>query len=160
MERKALESLVSLQPGDTAAIERLATLAAVDGDKDRAAALRHKKAAIDAATDQYRALISQPDLPPHAVELAHLAEKIGRRFDARAWWTLATRRDSSIESEATPALARLSQPQRPIDNAGGTLAGLLEPTGSLTAEKVVRLRPPALPMFADESRERRPRFQV
>ena len=43
-ERAALESLIALEPGDAAAVERLADLAAQDGERERLAELRRRKA--------------------------------------------------------------------------------------------------------------------
>jgi enediyne biosynthesis protein E4 len=153
-EREALESLISSGSGDTAAIERLAALAAHDGQRERAAELRCRKAAIDAATDRYRALIGRPELTPLAADLARNAEQIGRRFDARAWWTLAARRDSTIEHEAVAALARLAKVEAEIDTAGGTLADLLDPNGSLKNTKMASLHSPTIPTFFDEAQSR------
>jgi thioredoxin-like negative regulator of GroEL len=153
-ERKALEELVSLESGDSAAIERLAALAAQDGQKERAAELRRRKAAIDAATDRYRALISQPELPSHATQLARNAEQIGRRFDARAWWMLAAHRDPTIEQDAAAALARLSKPEAEIGATGGTLADLLDLCGSLKNKRIAGFQPPTTPTFSDEAQSR------
>ena len=154
VEREALEALVSLDPTDTAAIDRLAALAAQDGEQDRARELRDRKAMINAATERFRGLISQPDLSIHAVELARNAEQIGRRFDARAWWTLAARRNPSAEQEAAAALARLRKAEAEIDTTGRTLADLLDPNGSPMTEKIAGFRPPIVPTFIDEAQVR------
>jgi enediyne biosynthesis protein E4 len=150
-ERAALESLVSRERSDTAAIERLAALAELDGQKTQAAELRRRKAALDAATQRYRALIRQPDLPSHAAELARCAEEIGRRFDARAWWTLAVGRDRSIEQESTAALARLSKREAQFDAGTGTLADALDVGGSLNNDKPSGPHAPIIPRFVDEA---------
>ena len=99
-ERAALESKIALEPADSAAVERLADLAAQDGERERLAELRRRKAAIDAARVRYQALVRIPDLTTHIPELARAAEAIGRPFDAKAWWALAARRDRSIAAEA------------------------------------------------------------
>src|SRR5262245_65989726 len=61
-ERTALESKLALEPADSAAVERLADLAAQGGERERLAELRRRKAAIDAARVRYRALVGIPDL--------------------------------------------------------------------------------------------------
>ena len=68
-ERSALEESVLIEPADTAAIERLADLAAQNGEKDRVAALRRQKASIEAGIDRYKQLVNHAELPPLAAEL-------------------------------------------------------------------------------------------
>jgi hypothetical protein len=153
-ERTALEAIVSLEPGETAAIERLAALAAEDGEKTRAAELRRRKAAIDAANDRYRDLITPPELSSNALELGRNAERIGRRFDAHAWWTLAARRDPAVEQEAKAALARLSCTEAEFSASEGALVDVLDPDGSLRNEKLARPHAPTMPTFADEAQSR------
>ena len=154
LEREALDTLVSLEPTDTAAIERLATLAAIDGEKAKATELRRKKDAIDAATDRYRALISEPDLATRAVELARYAEQIGRRFDARAWWKLAVRRDPTVDQDAAAALARLSKTDAQVETTAGTLADLTDPGGLLKNKRNPGLHQATIPTFSDEAQSR------
>ncbi len=151
VEREALEALVSMHPTDTAAIDRLAAQA---GEPDRALELRRRKAMINAATERYRALISQPELPGHAVELARNAKQIGRLFDARAWWTLAARRNPSAEQQAAAAIARLRKTEAEIDTTGHILADLLEPSGSPMNETIAGFRAPIVPTFIDEAQTR------
>jgi hypothetical protein len=153
-EREALETLVALEPADTATIDRLAALAAHDGDIERAGDLRRRKAAIDAATDRYHGLFFLPELAQHALEFARTAEQIGRRFDARAWWTLAARRGIATEHETTAALARLAEPEPDIDTTAGTLADRLDPTGSLPTGKIADSHASATPNFTEEARAR------
>ena len=97
-----------MQPDEPAGLERLADLAAQDGEIERLAELRRRKAARDAARDRYATLVYQVDPAQHAAELARAAEVLGRSFDARAWWTLAARRDQAARAEAEAALARLA----------------------------------------------------
>ena len=113
-ERSALKELVALEPADTAAVERLADLAAQDGERERLAELRRRKAAIERERQRYRQLINQPELAPLAAELARAGEAIGRRFDARAWWRIAVQRDQPLEPEAAAAQARLAKAEPPL----------------------------------------------
>jgi enediyne biosynthesis protein E4 len=126
-ERAALESKIALEPGDSTAFERLADLAAQGGDRERLAELRRCKAASDAARACYQALVRIPDLTTHIPELARAAEASGRRFDAKAWWALASRRDRSIVAEAQAALARLAAAEPAPEHGERALADLLGP---------------------------------
>ena len=53
-------------------------------------------------------LMDEPLTPDRFVELASLAESLGRRFEARGWWTLHARRAPS-DHRPRQALARLGQ---------------------------------------------------
>jgi len=113
-EQAALERRVELEPGDTAAWDRLAELAVRAGSADRAARCRRRKAEIDRARDDYRMLMGWSvagGLPPE-VELGRAAEAIGRRFEARGWWSIRARQDPD-DREARAALDRLARPQSP-----------------------------------------------
>src|SRR5262249_4840809 len=77
-ERTALTTLVEQEPGDLAALDRLADLAFQTGQIDRAARLRRRKAELDQVKDRYRKLLSGPDLVSQAGSLAELAEALGR----------------------------------------------------------------------------------
>ena len=70
-------------------------------------------------------------MAPHSADLARAAEVIGRRFDAKAWWRLAVRRDPANEKEAAAALERMARIESSPGPApeGRTLAELLGPTG-------------------------------
>ncbi|MFO0892522.1 MAG: FG-GAP-like repeat-containing protein [Isosphaeraceae bacterium] len=107
VERAALDALTALEPANDAALERLADLAAQAGEGKQVAELRRRKAAMDAARDRYDRLVNPSETAPAAVEYARAAEAIGRWFDARLWWALASRRDPSIAAEAASATARL-----------------------------------------------------
>ena len=101
-----------------------------------------------------RQLINQPELAPHAAELARAAEAIGRRFDAKAWWRIAAERDPSVEQEAAAALVRLAKAEPPPLEGGGTLADLLGPVRSPGADKDAVHREPSVPTFADDAERR------
>ena len=104
-ERQALEQLMTIVH-DPWAMDRLALLALNAGSADRARELRRRKAELDAAKDRYRELMDEPLTPDRFVELASLAESLGRRFEARGWWMLHARRAPS-DALAAKALARL-----------------------------------------------------
>ena len=126
-ERADLEALLAVQPADDAALERLADLAAKAGEPQRVADLRRRKAAVDAAFERYRALINEPELTPHAADLARAAEAICRWFDSRQWWRLAARQDASLAVRGAAALARLARVEASAESDGRSLVDLLRP---------------------------------
>jgi tetratricopeptide (TPR) repeat protein len=158
-ERAILERLVALEPSHAAVHERLADLTAQDGDADRVAAIRHRKAAAATALARYKILMEMADLPPHAVELARGAEACGRWIDERAWWRLAARRDPSVAAEADAAIARLAAVEPTPEPSGRTLADALgrirpprEPEKTAVASRLT------IPRFAEEAEARGLRF--
>jgi tetratricopeptide (TPR) repeat protein len=153
-ERAALESKIALEPADSAAVERLADLAAQDGERERLADLRRRKAAIDAACVRYEALIRIPDLTAHIPELARAAEASGRRFDAKAWWALAARRDRSIAAEAEAALARLAMANPAPEHSARALADLLRPFRPQGRAKTAVHGTLNIPAFTDDAERR------
>ena len=120
-ERIALEQVIDQAPGDTQALERLAVLAGESRQSDRAAELRRRKARIDRATERYTRLLQHGDSVPQFADLAGLAEELGRGFEARGWWLLASQHQPS--AAATAAVERLGPPRPdPHLPAGQTLA--------------------------------------
>ena len=68
---------------------RLTELAARAGQTATVDALRRREAQIDEVDDLYQMILSHGDpSPPQFPELARLAEKLGRRFEAWGWWML------------------------------------------------------------------------
>jgi enediyne biosynthesis protein E4 len=153
-EREALEELVELDPEDAASLERLADLAAQDGDLSRIAELRRRKAASDSARLHYAALLHQLDPAPHPAELARAAQSLGRWFDAGAWWKLAARRDQASRVEAEAALARMAKSEPPDAPSGGSLADLLGPAPPSRSGKTNLPLPLRIPVFTDEAERR------
>ena len=123
-ERAALEQLIDQVPGDTQALERLAVLAAESGQSDRAAELRRRKAEIDRAKERYyRTLEGREPITQYA-ELAGLAEKLGRGFEARGWWFLASRYQPDDPAAAAASTGWARRPARRRTSARGKTAGL------------------------------------
>ena len=60
---------------------------------------------------------------PREAELARAAEALGRRFEARGWWSIRARQDPD-DREARAALDRLAHAEPPAA-AGRTLADLI-----------------------------------
>ena len=105
-DRDALERLVAASPGDVRALDRLANLAWKAGRKDQAREYRRRKAELDTTKDRYRQLMEEKLEPPRFAELARLSESLGRRFEARGWWTLRSF-FAPTDRSAAAALARL-----------------------------------------------------
>jgi tetratricopeptide (TPR) repeat protein len=150
-QREALEKLVALQPDDPTGLEQLADLAAEDGEVERLAELRHRKAARDAARDRYATLLYQVNPARHAVELARAAVALGRSFDARAWWTLAARRDQAARAEAGAALARLPTAAPASARSDLSLADLLGPLPPRGRAKTSVPAAVSVPAFTDDA---------
>jgi thioredoxin-like negative regulator of GroEL len=116
-ERAALEERLDAEPGDAAAIDRLAELAFRAGQPDEAQRLRERKAAIDRAVERYRDLLFfAPEPLDEAQELARLAELLGRLPEAQAWLRLRLQRDPTAAAPRE-ALARLERAARTPDRA-------------------------------------------
>ena len=85
-EEREAARLVELQPFNTEALERLATLALQSGDRSKAEQFRRRKAEIDTAKDAiHKFIIRKTDFQSRAGELARLSGVLGRRFDEQAW---------------------------------------------------------------------------
>src|SRR5262249_18389256 len=83
-ERAALTALAEHEPGQTAAVDRLAQLAAEAGALEEGAGLRSRAAEIGALKERYRILIQRDEIDDPA-ELARLAGILGWRIEARGW---------------------------------------------------------------------------
>jgi tetratricopeptide (TPR) repeat protein len=83
-ERAALLALVEQEPGDTAALDRLAALAAEAGAAAEVDRLRSRAVRMGDLKERYRRL-SQTDTIDDPAELANLAGILGRRIEARGW---------------------------------------------------------------------------
>ena len=147
-EQAMLEQLIAAAPGDSAALDRLADLAAQAGRSDRLAELRRRKANVDRAKEQYRKLLADPDPAEHAEELALLAESLGRWFDAKAWWTISSRRGVD-RPKARAAIDRIDRSSPAPTPPGGTVAEAL-------ADVITR---PSDHPKANEGRPMVPRFR-
>jgi tetratricopeptide (TPR) repeat protein len=89
MERRSLRELVERNPADGAALDRLAALEYRAGRTGEAARLRDTKNTIERDRNDYIRLLARAAPEDHAAELARLARRLGRRFDASRWAALA-----------------------------------------------------------------------
>jgi tetratricopeptide (TPR) repeat protein len=106
-ERQELERLLAVDPAERTALDRLAQLAEKDRHPARAAELLRKKIEIDRLRSRYEKLHDRKQPIRDAVEMAHLAEQLGRRFEARVFLTLAISEDPDRD-DLKRELARLS----------------------------------------------------
>ena len=126
--RRTLERRVEVGPTDPGAFEALAALAWEAGRKDDAAALRRRKAELDALKDRYRRLLADRVPADQLEEIATLAGSLGRRFEAEGWWSLLRRLrpdDPKVAAGLDRARALREEPVSPRGSLADRLAGLL-----------------------------------
>jgi enediyne biosynthesis protein E4 len=123
-ERRALQRLVADAPADFAAWDRLADLARQAGQSADAAEFQQKKAELEQASDRYQKRLERNQPVRDAVELARLAEQLGRWFEARVFLTIAAEMEPT-RSELEVELARLGRRDVVEAQPGCTLAELL-----------------------------------
>ena len=97
IERVELQRLHEIDPSDRTALERLARLAEKDGRSADAAELLQEAVEIDRIRARYVKLHERGQPIRGAVEMARLAERLGRRFEARAFLILAISEDPDRE---------------------------------------------------------------
>ncbi len=154
-ERLALERLVEREPGRPQALERLVELAILDGQAERAALLRRRKADVDRDLSRYRELMFGKDLAYAIPELARLAEALGRRFEARGWATLLERQPAG-RREAAELIARLDETEPPALPLGLTYSQVVGDLGPVPEPELARPSastpsPRPAPVFADDA---------
>ena len=88
-EQRALERLIEANPADLAALARLTELAEKAGQPQRVAGLGRQKNEIERLQARYQKLHDRNQPIRDAVEMARLATKLGLRFEARAFLTIA-----------------------------------------------------------------------
>jgi tetratricopeptide (TPR) repeat protein len=123
-ERRELERLCASDPADPTALVRLAQLAEKEGQPARAAELLRKKLDIDRLRARYDKLHKRRQPVRDAAEMAHLAEQLGRGFEARAFLTLAISEDPDRE-DLRRNLQRVTPGPRSAPEPGQTLARVL-----------------------------------
>ena len=152
-EHQALEKLLERAPGQIQAVERLAELELLAGHAESAFRLRARKAELDRAKIHYELLVTKPSAEAirFSVEMARLAEVLGRPFEARSLWSVVLER-SPGNREAGEARKRLDRAK--ATPAGLTLADLITELGPAQAQ--ARAAPPhrllsAPPVFTDDA---------
>ena len=102
-EMAAIKDQLDHDPDRPTAIARLAVLAHEAGDFARARELRQRKTGLEDLRQAYRRLliVDREHFPyPVLEQLAVIAEKLGRWYEAQGWWTLA------VEQSPDSATAR------------------------------------------------------
>ncbi len=117
VEQAAWTQLLARVPGDTKALSRLTELAIRAGQTETVAQLRRRKTELDGVLDDYRRVLFTGVPTAHYDDLGRLAETLGRWFEARGWWTLATL-DSAHEADARAALARIDRIEQSLLSTG------------------------------------------
>jgi predicted Zn-dependent protease len=107
-ERRELDALIAATPGDLAALEQLVQLARQAGDNAQAAELDRRKAEIEGLLARYVKLFARTQPLRDAVEMAGIAEQLGRTFEAQVFLTLAIA-DAPERVDLRDVRARLSQ---------------------------------------------------
>jgi enediyne biosynthesis protein E4 len=125
-ERRELERLIAVTPANSSALDRLTQLVEKGRQPAEAAELVRKRAEIDRLRARYETLYDRKQPIRSAVEMAQLAERLGRGFEARVFLTLAISAASERE-ELRRDLERLSLSSARVANHGQTLADVLVP---------------------------------
>ncbi len=108
--------LVEADPGDLAALERLTKLAENSRVRARVDELRARKADIEQRSARYRFLFDRNQPIRDAEEMAELAQRLGRIFEARGFLTVELAEDPA-RGDLRSALARLTTSSNPTGTA-------------------------------------------
>jgi predicted Zn-dependent protease len=92
--QQALERLVAADPTDFAAICMLVDIAKTEGHAERARELKREKAETETLIERFKHLHTRYQPLRDAAEMARLALRLGQRFEAQAFLTLACRIDA------------------------------------------------------------------
>jgi thioredoxin-like negative regulator of GroEL len=128
-ERQALERLIAVDPTDFAAFDRLVAIAGKEGRADLAAQLRRHKTEIQRWQARYEKLNKRNQTIRDARELASLAGRLGRRFEAKVFGTIAIATEPDhpeLRDQLVPPGQDLPATQRPVGNLAELLAEELE----------------------------------
>jgi tetratricopeptide (TPR) repeat protein len=107
-ESSELESAIAANPGDLPALEQLVLRAKKSGRQAEADRLIRKKSELERLRARYQKLFERKQPVRDAEEMAQLADQLGRRFEARAFYTLALAEEPDRE-DLKRELARLNQ---------------------------------------------------
>ncbi len=118
-EQRALERLIEADPIDFAALDRLAGLAIEEGRPAQASDLQRRKTEILQLQNRYQALYQHNQPIRNAEQMAGLAVRLGRGFEARVFGTLAVAADPHRD-DLRRQLTRLNQQVQTGDARGQT----------------------------------------
>jgi enediyne biosynthesis protein E4 len=123
-ECQELERLLAISSFDTRALERLTELMNRLGEALQVAALERRKREVERLKRRYEALFDRKQPIRDAVEMAQIAQQLGRTFEARAFLTLALAEDpdrDDLRRELDRMRPRLARDAR----TGSTLADVI-----------------------------------
>jgi len=123
-ERRELERLLAADPADLKALDRLAQLMDLAGQPTRARDARAKRAEIERFRSRYEKLFDRNQPIRDAEEMAQLALRLGRAFEARGFLTIEISEDQERE-DLRRKLGRLSGDVATAAPRGRTLAEVL-----------------------------------
>jgi len=124
-ERRALERLVAFDPADVPARDRLIDLALKEGQPGRAQKLRDQATEIDELKAVYYKRVDRNQPLRDAAELAGIAARLGREFEASVFLTVAIA-VAPDRDDLRRNLDKLDQNARAAIRAGRSLADLIE----------------------------------
>ena len=136
-ERRALDRVIDVDPGDFKALDRLVELATHARQPDRADELRRKKTEIGRLQARYQKLHERFQPKRDAAEMAHLAGLLGRQFEAKALLALAVAANPNRD-DLRLELARLDDRRETMRRTGPALADLLAPSSESTVSPPLR----------------------
>jgi enediyne biosynthesis protein E4 len=123
-EQLALERLLDVDPTDFESADRLVELLTKKGRSERVAELGRKRADIEKVEARYLKLFDRNQPQRDAAEMSQLAERLGRRFEAKAYLTVAVSVDPE-RSDLRRSLAILQERSENRSAPARTLADLL-----------------------------------
>jgi tetratricopeptide (TPR) repeat protein len=157
-ERRALKELVELDAADGTAREQLVALEREGGNTREADALRRSSPILDQSRKEYITLLGSASPESHAAELARLARRLGRPFDAAKWAALAnptpsgrTTASNSAPSTRDPVASRDSKPRPTLADLLADFDPVATDDGKGSTRSVAVGAPRALPRFVDDA---------
>jgi len=120
-ETRALQRLITEDPANVAALDRLAELTVREGNPTDVAALRRKRTEIDQLQARYWELYQRTQPARDGAEMARIAIQLGQWFEAKAFLTVAAAVDPD-RVDLRNDLARLKPAGGVHDAPGLTLA--------------------------------------
>ena len=120
-ERRQLEALVATNPDDLTALERLAQLAVQRGQPALALDFGRKKKAIERVRARYLKLFDRNQPSRDAEVMSHLADQLGRTFEARGFLTIEIAEDPAAD-DLRVRLLELNHKSRAVEHRTESLA--------------------------------------
>jgi thioredoxin-like negative regulator of GroEL len=120
-ERRQLERVVAIDPADLNALDRLAQLTELAGQHARAHELRATRAEIETLRARFEKLFDRNQSIRDAEEMARIAGRLGRTFEARAFLAVEISQDPERE-DLRRSMEDLSKNSVPAPKRARTLA--------------------------------------